>query len=241
METKLDEVRMNKVRKRCGFINGIDIPMVGTMGGLSLAWNGNDLVQLRSFSNNHIDVIIQRMPWFVYGDFNEILYSYEKIKRGPRDERQMEKFRKVLDECQLMDVDYVGSRFTWERGKLLETNIREMLDRGWQMTDQDFRRMVRRRFQFESWWVLEESCEDDIYQIWGENYGSVLDKLEGLKARLLRREKGIKEKGNKTSRQLNRRWEILSKFERNDEILAEIIDTKIHLNLEMEKYETYWE
>lgn len=63
-------------------------------------------------------------------DFNEIMYGFEKKKRLPRDERQMERFRNALAECQLTDVGFSGNWFTWERRNLPETNIREQLDRG---------------------------------------------------------------------------------------------------------------
>lgn len=42
----------------------------------------------------------------------------------------MELFRGTLADCQLMDLGYSGTWHTWERGNLLETNIRERLDRG---------------------------------------------------------------------------------------------------------------
>lgn len=66
-------------------------------------------------------------PWLVSGDFNEILYSCENIGGAPRDERRMNAFRDVLEDCELVDVG------TWERGNLKETNIRERLDRGYPM------------------------------------------------------------------------------------------------------------
>ncbi|MBA0818435.1 hypothetical protein Gohar_021253 [Gossypium harknessii] len=69
-------------------------------------------------------------PWLVCGDFNEILYGYEKKGGLAREERRMEAFRKVLEDCSLVDVGYSGNWFTWERGNLPETNIQERLDRG---------------------------------------------------------------------------------------------------------------
>ncbi|KAA3486163.1 reverse transcriptase [Gossypium australe] len=50
---------MELVRMKCGFENGIDVGAIGTKGGLSLAWKGNYLVNLKSFSSFHIDVEIQ--------------------------------------------------------------------------------------------------------------------------------------------------------------------------------------
>ncbi|MBA0620387.1 hypothetical protein Godav_006107 [Gossypium davidsonii] len=69
-------------------------------------------------------------PWLVNGDFNEIMYSYKKCGGEPREESRMEAFREALEECLLEDLGYLGVWFTWERGNLPETNIRERLDRG---------------------------------------------------------------------------------------------------------------
>lgn len=58
------------------------------------------------------------------------MYSFEKKGGLPRDERRIEVFRNVLEDCHLMDVGYSGNWFTWERGNFSETNIQERLDRG---------------------------------------------------------------------------------------------------------------
>ncbi|KAA3465795.1 Exo_endo_phos domain-containing protein [Gossypium australe] len=102
METKLNSDRMERVRKQCGFFNGIGVSANETRCGFGLAWNKNELVQLRSYPQNHINAKIlmddngnvcfreegwnllqslsrnQDLPWLVCGDFNEILYSFEK-------------------------------------------------------------------------------------------------------------------------------------------------------------------
>lgn len=54
------------------------------------------------------------LPWMCAGDFNEILWSYEKLGLGLRQEGIMKEFRDVLDECGLMDLGYVGEKFTWK-------------------------------------------------------------------------------------------------------------------------------
>lgn len=72
----------------------------------------------------------QNYPWLFSGDFNEITYSFEKKGGLPREEKRMAAFRKVLNECQLIDVGYSGAWYTWEKGNLQETNIRERIDRG---------------------------------------------------------------------------------------------------------------
>ncbi|GMI64383.1 hypothetical protein HRI_000107600 [Hibiscus trionum] len=58
METKLSDVRMARVRRQLGFSQGFDVSSNGSGGGLSLAWNREVSVSLRSFSNSHIDADI---------------------------------------------------------------------------------------------------------------------------------------------------------------------------------------
>ncbi|KAA3483026.1 putative Transposon TX1 [Gossypium australe] len=41
----------------------------------------------------------------------------------------MEEFREALEDCHLEDIGYAEHWFTWERGNLLETNIKERLER----------------------------------------------------------------------------------------------------------------
>ena len=68
------------------------------------------------------------LPWLVAGDFNEILWSHEKLGLGPRQEGSMKAFRDVLDECGLKDLGYVDDKFTW-KGKRQGGMVFERLDR----------------------------------------------------------------------------------------------------------------
>lgn len=61
--------------------------------------------------------------WFAYWDFNEIMYGVEKKRGLPRDERRMEVFQNVLEDCHQMNVGYSENWFTWEIDNLPETNI----------------------------------------------------------------------------------------------------------------------
>ncbi|KAA3464778.1 reverse transcriptase [Gossypium australe] len=47
-----------------------------------------------------------------------------------REERQIEAFRKVLEDCDLTDLGFFGQWYMWEKGRLVNNNIRERLDRG---------------------------------------------------------------------------------------------------------------
>ncbi|KAE8674383.1 hypothetical protein F3Y22_tig00111758pilonHSYRG00278 [Hibiscus syriacus] len=70
----------------------------GSGGGLFLAWKNTCDVTVWSFSNNHIDV----------------LFNHDSKGGLIRNKRQMESFRIVLGDCNLADVGYMGSSFTWE-------------------------------------------------------------------------------------------------------------------------------
>lgn len=52
------------------------------------------------------------MPWVAFGDFNEILYSNEKLGEADREAKQMEAFRDSLNRCGLVDLGFVGQKFT---------------------------------------------------------------------------------------------------------------------------------
>ncbi|KAK5803591.1 hypothetical protein PVK06_031239 [Gossypium arboreum] len=59
METKIDVKRMEKIRRRCGFENGIGVGTAGYRDGISMAWKAGITVCLNNFSKSHIDVIVK--------------------------------------------------------------------------------------------------------------------------------------------------------------------------------------
>ncbi|KAA3474108.1 reverse transcriptase [Gossypium australe] len=211
----------------------------------------------------------EEQPWIVCGDFNEIMYGLENKGGLPREEKRMEAFCNALEDCRLIDVGYTGSWFTWERGNLPETNIRERLDRGaanvnWMsmFSEANIQHLVhstsdhclllittikeekRRRwetFKFEAWWAMEETFESEVKLIWERASGDLLQKLEFLKAELrkwaIRIE--LSKKGKKEF--LTSKVVVLMEADRTDNNLAELIDTRLQLNYEIDKDECYWE
>ncbi|KAA3474466.1 reverse transcriptase [Gossypium australe] len=206
METKIDVKRMEEIRRMCGFVNGIDVGAEGSRGGLCLAWKEESMVSLKTFLKNHIDVLIEgstvngvwrftgfygssyarrwdknRYLWLVCGDFNEIMYSFEKIRGILRKERKMAAFCEVLDECQLMDMGFQGAWFTWEGERLdrgvANENWMHLFPKGTvrhlthSISDHcplliltaNSENFIRKpRFRFEAWWTLEESFEQEV-------------------------------------------------------------------------------
>ncbi|MBA0626339.1 hypothetical protein Godav_004020, partial [Gossypium davidsonii] len=86
---------MEIVRLKCGFSNGINIGAVGSKGGLSLGWNGNDLVSIKSYSFSHIDAMIldpdNGMEWRLTGfygcpDIRFRTVSWDLLRRLGQDQ-----------------------------------------------------------------------------------------------------------------------------------------------------------
>ncbi|KAA3474235.1 reverse transcriptase [Gossypium australe] len=197
METKLDSKRMEKVRRSCGFLNGVEVAAEGSRGGLCLAWKADIDVTLRSFSNWHLDVLVKEEGNQGNGDSRDWGI--------PRDNKRMELFRETLEGCNLMDIGFSGVWYTWERGNLPETNIRERLDRGvanaeWRnlfplgsvqhlpystsdhcplliTNDRSCRLSRDRYFRFEVWWTLEDSFEATLNELWESSSEPLMERL----------------------------------------------------------------
>ncbi|XP_016755198.1 uncharacterized protein [Gossypium hirsutum] len=171
----------------------------------------------------------------------------------------MENFRNVLADCELLDVGFSGNRFTWERGNLPETNIWERLDRGvtndaWmslfpEVTIQHMPHsfsdhcplLITKVFKFEAWWIMEESFNEEVKNLWESSSGSLFQKLDILKEGLRRWASQIHFDRRRRKDMLTARLSKLEGDDRDDINLAELIDCKIQLNFEIEKDERYWE
>lgn len=68
------------------------------------------------------------MAWVIRGDFNEILFTREKLGGNPCDFGSLKAFRDVLDCFNLSDISSKGYLFTWCNGQS-EGFIEEHLDR----------------------------------------------------------------------------------------------------------------
>ncbi|GMI97858.1 hypothetical protein HRI_003455100 [Hibiscus trionum] len=306
IETKLTAGRMAKVRKRCGFPNGIDVDAVGRSGGLSMGWKNSCDITLRSYSVRHIDVVIKddsvgitwrctgfygnpetnrrqeswnllrslddspEMPWLVIGDFNEILYSSEKQGGLLRNPRQMDLFRSALEDCALDDIGYLGSWFTWDKGRREQSNMRLRLDRGvannaWWSLFPSFKLQHLQHsfsdhcplllhtnssgnagnrvwhFRFEASWLLESSCEATVSDIWQSSGDNLLEKLSQVSEGLDKWFRKIRRERNLSVHDLNQKLVQLNELHPTDGVLGDIVETKFALNLELDKKELYWE
>lgn len=81
METKINKVQMEKVRRSLGFLNDIDVSVEGSRGGINLAWKEGISVFVRSFSIGHIDADLEdkenSVQWQFSGYYGS-LYAQNK-------------------------------------------------------------------------------------------------------------------------------------------------------------------
>ena len=70
------------------------------------------------------------ISWLCAGDFNEIARQDEKLGGAIRGHHQMQLFQDVLDECEFIDLGFIGPKFTWSKHCDNGHSIWERLDRG---------------------------------------------------------------------------------------------------------------
>ncbi|MBA0813637.1 hypothetical protein Gohar_027468 [Gossypium harknessii] len=95
------------------------------------------------------------------------------------------------------------------------------------------------KFKFEAWWLMEETYEKAIKESWELGTGTVVKKLERLQTDLMAWASMIKIGREGLKARLIKHLDMLTAKERNDNVMAEIIDTKVHLNMKIDKDEMY--
>ncbi|XP_019167308.1 PREDICTED: uncharacterized protein LOC109163041 [Ipomoea nil] len=137
------------------------------------------------------------LPWVVIGDFNDLLYQYEKRGGNPHPNSLLRGFGETMDQCGLAQLPMSGNQFTWQTGKGTPGWIQEKLDKvlvtnrwrdivnGATVANQWTRRSdhsaifmgIRqyggrraggRRFRFEMAWLYDEGCRAVVAESWEE-------------------------------------------------------------------------
>ncbi|XP_074314235.1 uncharacterized protein LOC141649444 [Silene latifolia] len=67
-------------------------------------------------------------PWAIAGDFNCVLSAGERVG-GNTPSGEMEPFRQCVADCGVIDIDAIGSLFTWNNKKKPEERIYSRIDR----------------------------------------------------------------------------------------------------------------
>ena len=166
-----------------------------------------DSWKLLSFLNSQFN-----LPWFCYGDFNEILSMTEKAGDVSRSQCQMDKFRQVVNLCGFKDLGYCGPDFTLCNMKEGSDRILLRLDRAFATSewldhfkDQIVHYLIKltsdhcilittdsphsgykrnRRFHFEAMWTKMDDCKAVIDAAWCS--GTLATTPEGIASNLQR-------------------------------------------------------
>ncbi|GJT53353.1 ribonuclease H [Tanacetum coccineum] len=131
--------------------------------------------------------------WICFGDFNEILYAFEKLRGRGCNTNEMVAFRHACNMCNLEDMDSTGVKFTWSNGQQGCDNVKKRLDRFLANADccrlypnalfQNLARIssdhspiichfsprvrkTEKMFRFESMWLRDESFHDVVRDAW---------------------------------------------------------------------------
>ncbi|KAA3476813.1 reverse transcriptase [Gossypium australe] len=97
------------------------------------------------------------------------------------------------------------------------------------------------KLKFEAWWTIEETVEETIKKSWNSNSGTIVEKLGKLQVDLKEWASSIKKGKEGLKKKLTEELEVLLEKERTDDTLAKIIDTRVQLNMEIDRDEIYWE
>ncbi|TXG67033.1 hypothetical protein EZV62_008308 [Acer yangbiense] len=119
-------IKADNVKGLLGFTRGFSVDSNSSSGFYKEPKAGNRvfswelLIRLHSIDNLH---------WLCGGDFNELLFRNEKKDRSDKSFTNMLQFREVVNDCDLVDLGFSGSMFTWNNKRDGKANIQERLDR----------------------------------------------------------------------------------------------------------------
>ncbi|GJZ76993.1 reverse transcriptase [Tanacetum coccineum] len=167
-----------------------------------IAWRGTGIYGWPKQQQKHLTwALLQSLRsnqrqgegWICFGDFNEILYAFEKLGGRGCNTNDMVAFRHACNICNLEDMDATRVKFTWSNGRQGCDNVKKKLDRF--LANADWCRLypgvlfqnlaqissdhspivchfsprVRKKekmFRFESMWLRDESFHDVVRDAW---------------------------------------------------------------------------
>ncbi|XP_074283243.1 uncharacterized protein LOC141607794 [Silene latifolia] len=150
-------------------------------------------------------------PWVVLGDFNNVMYSNERIGKVVRD-AEMFPFQNAMSSCDLQDMKSMGAFFTWTNKQPSETRVYSRIDRvfvnsAWCIVDCESVALPRRKlFKFVNMWSKIGEYKYVVKR------GRILDVQGTPMYRVVRKLKSLKT----SLKQLNRH--LFSDIERNTDI-----------------------
>ncbi|XP_050254456.1 uncharacterized protein LOC126700356 [Quercus robur] len=72
---------------------------------------------------------LHNLPWLMLGDFNEVLCGDDKFGGNTVNINKALEFKDCLDKCNMLDLGFVGPRYTWTNRRPISALILERIDR----------------------------------------------------------------------------------------------------------------
>ncbi|XP_074376703.1 uncharacterized protein LOC141718222 [Apium graveolens] len=115
----------------------LQLTELAKVGGLAIMWKHSVICKVVDSSVNYIDVVFfeKNSPEWRLSCF----YGMPEHKEGvhPHSQSLMDGFRSAIEDCNLVEVDLMGGKYTWEKSKGKPNWVKERLDRA---------------FATEGWW-----------------------------------------------------------------------------------------
>ncbi|GKV18359.1 hypothetical protein SLEP1_g28755 [Rubroshorea leprosula] len=94
---------------------------------------GRPQQEIRTYLCQELSSLVSHFtgPWVIAGDFNDVLSQSEKFGGGPINQKRVQAYSSCMNSCNMMDMGFVGGRFTWTNMQSNGNIIRECLDRFW--------------------------------------------------------------------------------------------------------------
>ncbi|GKV21679.1 hypothetical protein SLEP1_g31635 [Rubroshorea leprosula] len=95
---------------------------------------GRPQIATRALLWNELSTIAENisMPWMMIGDFNDVLDQSEKFGGNRICQARFRAYLECMNNCNMIDLGFVGNRFTWINMRFSHQLIRERLDRAWE-------------------------------------------------------------------------------------------------------------
>ncbi|KAG8488815.1 hypothetical protein CXB51_016830 [Gossypium anomalum] len=225
---------MEKVRLKCGFVNGIDIVTRLVLKGVYLSVG--KVMSLLGLKVILLFILTLRCRMRSVERFSVLPGFLETLRKG------IEVNLGNYFEGWAMTISFIGGSPRSVRGfyrRTLENFLTEELHTNG--SDYEGQRFRLRMFRFEARWCLERNFEEVVLSNWNSFDGSIPDKLRfmGHQLQHWNRLKNGEESFSRSD--LKKRLQELYGMDPSDEVLAEIMEAHLDLNLEIDKEEIFWE
>ncbi|KAL6551326.1 hypothetical protein OROMI_021814 [Orobanche minor] len=159
---------------------------------LTVVYGRNTKIQRRDLWDDLLSVSQNQVPWMVGGDFNIILQPEEKKGGACPIQSDMEEFSDCLLNCNLSDVGYAGTPFTWYRDGVWQRLDRILVSPEWYSSfpsmstrhlpkyQSDHNSLLcqfehniairKTSFRFQNMWVKHHLFLPTVQESWGMEY-----------------------------------------------------------------------